>query len=291
MNIYGVSINLANSVRDESTTYRLGTRLNIIYKYLKSLKQKDQLDYIIFTEARECMNQNNTQKLTTLDIVLFFSTGLQMAYVFLGNNGANDMAFSKVILYNRAKLFLRSTKNIWCGVYHDLPCGAQFCQSILKTKFLINMPDSYDDKGQYINNLNREFNIVAIQAPMSPEGRESYFNTLMREFAFSETPFILIGDFNLIPSEITTKQEKLLYSNFANVTEDLDITFVGFPHDIDPKTGNPYVSSLDKVLINKKFEELFKNDDIKVSATDVIIDNQRISDHYTLHITYEKKLE
>jgi hypothetical protein len=281
MELLGYFISLANAVRDDqSEENRLGKRINLIIQYFKEIPN---IDFIVFSEARLCKNEDGTDFLTPLQIALKFGQELNMYPIMQANND-QALSFSKIILFNPTKLFLLETSSVWptlTGEVSNTPTGLQFCQSITEAKFYLKTADASDNRGHYNTNLNRSFTLGAIHTPLLDGGRDNYFKMMINNYENAD-PAIFIGDYNLLPDMKGPEHEELLNQHFTNFTKDIGTTFIGFPNDVDPE-GNPWMSSLDRVYANKAFIETF-GQNVQTSVENVTIEGKRLSDHFIMRV-------
>lgn len=281
------SVSLANAARDESNSeWRLGKRLNKLIEYCVDKRARGKLDILVISEGRPCMNFEGTKRLTIHKIVSMFSDALDMQPLYLGNNGANDLCFTKIILFDTKKLFVLETKGLWpCqdSANSQYPSGYQFCQSMFVAKFILNMKESFSGiEGSYIPDKGRIFNLVSVHSPYLKKGRDLYFKSLVETFR-DEIPTLLIGDYNLIPDMGGYEHEDYLNKNFINYTHNIGNTFLSFPNDNNPETGKPWESSLDRVYANNNFANVFGADSVKTKVKPLNDPNgNRLSDHHEL---------
>lgn len=281
MELKGCFLSLANAQRDEQTDCRFGLRFKLITKYLKSLQEN--LDFVILSEARICKNEDGTGYITPLQIALTLAQELNMHPIMQASHDER-LSFNKIILFNPEKLFFLETSSVWPtleGNISYVPAGMQFSQSITQVRFYLKTGKTSDDKGQYNNNLTRIFTLGAIHTPVLDKGRDMYFNMMINKYENAE-PGIFIGDYNLLPDIRGPEHEELLNQHFTNCTTDIGTTFIGFPHDVNPE-GNPWVSSLDRVYVNKAFVSSYGND-VQVHVENAIVDGIRVSDHFAMHV-------
>lgn len=277
MKFVSALISLANAQRDRSTPNAFGYRLKDVLKCIYDYIQQG-VNVFILNEGRPFDYEGKEVSVDEFVNMLTTATGFKT--LVLPNHGNNDLAFNKIILFS-PELMCVGTKGLWPlnGELVNYPQGAQSCQSVFEISFIFNDPSNYNSRCEYIG--PEPFKVFAIHDPVAFEGRQQYIEALIKYISRETGPLVCIGDFNFLPDMGGNEQRELLSNYLVNCAPNIGITFKGFPHDINPETGEPWESSLDGVFANEVMLRMFPNYSVETIDTE-----HKISDHFILIVTF-----
>lgn len=271
--LYIGSLNVANAMRDENSKDRFGTRINDLLLFLKSKRDTKNFDILLLQEIRRCKHADGVTILEPIDIIRLVEESSGLTCAIAQPNNTDDVAFWKATFINLEKLYHNNTRTIWLGENPDRTSGSdfEFGKNIMISNFTILGTDI-------------DFQVGNVHAPFNKDIRGLYFETMIKHVINQDLYTIMIGDYNTIPDMRGLEHIQLLETVFDRPSKDLGITFIGFDHDCDPLTRIPYQSQLDQVCVfNSKDVSVIPR--VDVSATNVIFNGTRLSDHFLIETT------
>lgn len=289
--IHIASLNLANAMRDEATSYRFGLRFETILRGFKQLRDENKLDVLLVQELRRCADADGNP-MAVADIVAQFALRLRMIPIVSANNGTS-MSFFKAIFYDETRVTAHEVNTLWvspnkaCMPWQYFPTGSFAAANVQRVIFSINALAEHDPKTfEYRGTKNAadRFTICNVHAPLLPDGRRGYYSMLseaIRDVGKHASNCLAIGDFNPLPDLQGEELLSQFFSSLKDWTPSGD-TFVGFPHDVDAQ-GNVYHSALDKVFSAR--DANVKN----VELRRTLVADAVFSDHSVVLVEYEAR--
>jgi len=280
--VYLCSLNLANCPNDENREdLRFGMRFQLLLDTLEE-ERKNGMSLLVVQEVKSCSAFDGHSMLTVVDIISGISSATGMLPLYCANHDGSTSTW-KATFYDPVMFMHLESETTWAGEPSPKPPRFMGRSSFTRNRFYW-IGDACAQHANLSEHSGKEFNLVNVHCPVPIGWRIEYCEKLLQTLKTTcgDVPTLCAGDFNTIMDLGGREQLELLRGSMIDKTP-TGVTFVGFPGD--GNENGPYVSSLDKLFVNQKWQDVFPSVPLVGCFVNIVSPKGlRGSDHFLMRV-------